>query len=108
MALPLIHNKASSPVGSVIAYAGKVSPEIEKFGWLVCDGSRLSITVYPELFEAIGYMYSQDKGLEEGIDANSDNDNYFRIPDFQSSFVKIVNNKPTNISIPCIIKYTYL
>ena len=41
------------PVGSIQMYAGGTSPNT----WLLCDGSSLSTSGYPELFSAIGYTY---------------------------------------------------
>lgn len=41
------------PVGSIQMYAGGTSPNT----WLLCDGSSLSTSGYPELFSAIGYAY---------------------------------------------------
>ncbi|WP_242855763.1 phage tail protein [Ruminiclostridium josui] len=46
------------PVGSVISFAGEIKSEmvnrLYRMGWLICDGSKLKIAEYPDLFEAIG------------------------------------------------------
>lgn len=42
------------PVGSVFAYAG--STHIPRT-YLLCDGSTVSTTAYPELFSVVGYTY---------------------------------------------------
>lgn len=42
-----------NPVGSLQAYAGASAPT----GWLMCDGSSYSTSVYPELFSVLGYTY---------------------------------------------------
>lgn len=44
---------AATPSGTVTAYAGATTP----IGWVVCDGRSLSTTVFPDLFNAIGYTY---------------------------------------------------
>lgn len=46
------------PVGSITAYAGKFTPS----GWLLCDGSSVSRTDYPELYAAIGTTYGSGDG----------------------------------------------
>lgn len=52
------NNSSSLPVGSVTAYAGRFTPA----GWLLCDGSSVSRTDYPELFSAIGTTYGSGDG----------------------------------------------
>jgi|688.fasta_scaffold57056_4 microcystin-dependent protein len=42
-----------NPVGSLQAYAGASAPT----GWLLCDGTSYSTSVYPELFSVLGYTY---------------------------------------------------
>ncbi len=41
------------PVGSLQAFAGANAPT----GWLLCDGTSYSTSVYPDLFSALGYTY---------------------------------------------------
>jgi len=60
------------PVGSVITFAGnlkKYTPgaELEEFttypelfGWLICDGSTLQTSEYPELYSVLGQLYGPD------------------------------------------------
>jgi microcystin-dependent protein len=62
------------PVGSVFAYAGVNIPA----GYLVCDGSVISITTYWELFRAIGFEYTALP------DPTSDD---FQVPDLVGTFV---------------------
>lgn len=84
----------STPVGSVIQYAGNVvskegSPSevnVEAFGWIVCDGKPLVVGEYPELFSVIGYMF--------GTVPNSTD---FKLPNYKSEIE----------SLTYIIKYTY-
>lgn len=49
---------ATSPSGSVIAFAGTTAPS----GWLLCDGTAYSETLYPSLFTAIGSSYATSGG----------------------------------------------
>jgi microcystin-dependent protein len=46
------------PVGVVEAYAGVNVP----YGWLLCDGSAVSRTTYPDLYSAIGTTYGAGNG----------------------------------------------
>ncbi|NEW92761.1 phage tail protein [Rhodopseudomonas sp. BR0M22] len=41
------------PAGAIMDFAMSVAPE----GWLPCDGTTLSKSVYPDLFAAIGYTW---------------------------------------------------
>jgi microcystin-dependent protein len=42
------------PVGTMIAYAGNFNPDLEKQGWLPCDGRIVNRKAYSKLFAAIG------------------------------------------------------
>lgn len=86
--VPITHVLPSIvPVGTVVAYAGKVnnsisSPpnpiaNIEIMGWMFCDGRALNITQYPELYSVIGTIYGGDKG-----------GNTFNIPDYRGQFFR--------------------
>jgi microcystin-dependent protein len=44
--------------GEITAYAGSVAPS----GWLVCDGSAVSRTVYAALFAVVGVAYGAGDG----------------------------------------------
>lgn len=55
-------------IGEIIPYAGSSSPKPE---WLVCDGSVVSQSDYPDLFAVIGSAYGS---------ASSGN---FKLPDFR-------------------------
>ena len=64
------------PPGSVVAFAGASSPA----GWLLCDGSLVSRTAYPNLLTAIGVAY----GIGDGI-------NTFALPDYRGRFLRGVS-----------------
>lgn len=55
-------------IGEIIAFAGDTSPNVN---WLVCDGSEVSQTTYPDLYAVIGTLYGM---------ATAGN---FRLPDLQ-------------------------
>lgn len=46
-------------------------------GWITCDGSSVDISVFPSLFETIGFLYGAGKEA-----------NQFRIPDFSGYFLR--------------------
>jgi microcystin-dependent protein len=56
-----INNHIYTPVGSILTYAGITSPD----GWLLCDGTEVSKSIYPRLFAVIGNLY--------GTSANNNN-----------------------------------
>lgn len=47
-------------VGFVVPFAGSVANKPE--GWLVCDGSAVSRTLYKDLFDVIGTAYGSGDG----------------------------------------------
>lgn len=49
---------SDTPVGTVQPYAGSNAPN----GWLMCDGSAVSRTTYPELFGVVGTTYGAGNG----------------------------------------------
>jgi microcystin-dependent protein len=61
------------PVGSIMPYAGNKSP----LGWLVCDGSEYSYTLYPNLYNVIGSTYDTSTGLPAPAAGN------FRVPNLK-------------------------
>ena len=61
----LVNYKNFLPCGSIVNYAGDTAPT----GWIICDGSELSKTIYSDLFYIIGNKYGS---------ASDDN---FKLPD---------------------------
>lgn len=73
-ALTDLVNVIHTPVGSVQAFAG-LKDKIPS-GWLLCDGSPVLRTSYPELFDVIGTIYGY---------TNSSN---FLLPDLRGEFIR--------------------
>ena len=79
----------SAPVGSIIAFAGQVEKHsqtntdqfttqpIEAFGWMLCDGSELNASEYPELYAGLGDLYG-----------GSESRNTFYLPDLRGQFLR--------------------
>jgi microcystin-dependent protein len=71
------------PVGSIILFAGKIFGEengeyqtdLQRFHWKVCDGSSLQADEYPELFNALGYLYGGENGT-------------LKLPDLRGKFLR--------------------
>lgn len=61
------------PSGVTVPFAGTAVPS----GWLYCDGSAISRTVYAALFAAIGTLHG-----------NGDGSSTFNIPDLKGRFIR--------------------
>ncbi len=75
-----INNKwdcATTPAG-IIDYFGNITAPI---GYLTCDGSAVSRTTYPELFNAIGTLYGAGNGTTT-----------FNLPDLRGEFIRGIDN----------------
>jgi microcystin-dependent protein len=64
------------PPGTIAPFAGSTVPE----GWLLCDGSEIDRTQYPELFAAIGVTHG-----------GGDLINTFHLPDLRGRFLRGVD-----------------
>lgn len=84
----------SMPVGAVIAFAGQVattpvnpvnqsafSTVTESSGWMLCDGSTLTIADYGVLYAAIGNQYNTGKEAS----------GQFSIPDYRGYFLRMTD-----------------
>ena len=75
----------STPVGSIISYGGDWTTNklsLQQQGWLLCDGSAVAHAHYPQLFCAIGTLYT----------ANPDDPvTSFNLPDYQGYFLRGVD-----------------
>lgn len=81
-------NASPLPVGSIIAFAGRLAPvdgaatdphvtnAIEAWGWTLCDGRALEAGVYSELYACLGELY--------GGDGNG----AFNLPDLRGYFLR--------------------
>lgn len=67
------------PVGSIIAFPGPVASIPNK--WLLCDGSELSRTAYPQLFGVIGTTYGAGDGSTT-----------FNLPESRGEFIRGLDN----------------
>lgn len=63
----------STPAGAVVDFAMPFAPQ----GWLVCDGSTIPRSAYPDLFAAIGTTYNQLSDTDILL---------FRLPDYRGEF----------------------
>jgi hypothetical protein len=49
-----------APIGSIVAFAGRVGGENVPANWLVCDGRLVSNVTFPRLFAVIGTSWGGD------------------------------------------------
>ena len=75
-ALNAVNATNGVPPGTVVAFAGSTAPA----GWLMCDGSLVSRTVYSNLFTAI----STNHGTGDGSTT-------FNLPDYRGRFLRGVD-----------------
>ena len=69
-----LKNVATMPTGSIIPFAGIATPT----GYLICDGSEVLISSYPDLFAVLQYSY---KALSLLTGSGT-----FALPDFRGRF----------------------
>lgn len=68
------------PPGTIQSYGGGTVPQ----GWLLCDGSTASRSIYSALFAAIGTAHGQ-----------GDNSTTFHLPDLRGRFLRGADNMGT-------------
>lgn len=68
----LVKKLAFVPAGTITWFSGSTPPS----GYLVCDGSLISNTSYPDLFAVIGFTYGGDFNTQ------------FALPDLRGQFVR--------------------
>lgn len=60
----LLKGPGSFPVGTIVAYGGTYDEFLEsplyEQGWVRCDGSMVSQSEYPELFDVIGHNHARE------------------------------------------------
>lgn len=81
---PGIHqSQVLLPVGAITAFAGYFDPSdskmhysaVEAWGWIPCDGRKLQVKDFPELFNALGHLYGGSDGT-------------FAVPDLRGMFLR--------------------
>ena len=70
------------PAGVVFPYSGSTAPK----GWLLCDGSDISITLYADLYAAIGTTYNTQINPTTGSAWGAPTG--FRVPDYRGTFLR--------------------
>jgi hypothetical protein len=80
------------PVGTIMAYGGDlknnaVKKDLERRGWLVCNGETVSCEEYRELFEVTNNYYTegQNTAVSKVCQGN------FHLPDIRGRFLRGVN-----------------
>ena len=75
-------NQSLVPSGSILSFAGLDVPS----GWLLCDGSTYSISLYPELYSTIGNTYGGIAGVN------------FKVPDLTGKFIRMLGGNADILS----------
>ncbi len=76
------------PMGAIMPYAGASAP----YGYLLCDGSEVERTKYPELYDVIGTLYNGTAALN-GVGT-------FRVPDLRGRFALGKDNMDNGGTVP--------
>jgi microcystin-dependent protein len=76
------------PMGGIMPYAGASAP----YGYLLCDGSEVERSKYPELYDIIGTLYNGASALL-GV-------NTFRLPDLRGRFALGKDNMDNGGTVP--------
>ena len=71
--------KVVQPIGTVICFAGINIPS----NYMLCDGTKLLISEYSDLFKVIGQTFNQ---------SDTDSTLYFNLPDFRGVFLRGLDN----------------
>lgn len=83
-----LSNVATVPVGAIMPFAGPTPPK----GYVLCDGSEVPISTYPQLYAVIGYTYK--------LPINLQGQNTFGLPDLRGRFPLGADNMNNNITVP--------
>lgn len=76
-------NELIMPAGSIMPYAGSTAPD----GYILCDGSAVSRSIYSKLFTAIGTTYG-----------SGDGSNTFNVPNLKGKVVVGYNSNETEFN----------
>ena len=77
-----------TPTGVILPFAGLVAPS----GWLLCDGSEVLISNFPELFEIIQYQFGDITTLL-GLGT-------FKLPDMRGRMPLAMDSMNNSITVP--------
>lgn len=77
------YNAFAIPAGVIVPFGGEV--ENIPSGWLLCDGSEISRTDYPNLYDAVGVCW----GIGDGATT-------FNLPDMRGMFLRGVSGESGN------------
>lgn len=77
-----------TPAGVVLPFAGITAPT----NWLLCDGSEVLISSYPELFDSIGYQFG-DLVTLQGLGT-------FKLPDMRGRMALGIDSMDNDIKVP--------
>ena len=83
-----LSNVATVPIGAIMPFAGSTAPT----GYLLCDGSEISIGTYSSLFAIIGYTYKNAAFLT--------GNNTFALPDLRGRFPLGRDNMDNGQQVP--------
>jgi microcystin-dependent protein len=76
------------PMGAIMPYAGANAP----YGYLLCDGSEVEKSKFPELFDIVGTLYN---GAATLVGTNT-----FRLPDLRGRFALGKDNMDNGGTVP--------
>lgn len=76
------------PVGALFPFAGTIPPN----GYLLCDGSEVKISDYPELFSIVKYSFKATGALV-GV-------NTFAVPDLRGRFPLGMDSMSNDLTVP--------
>lgn len=89
LSVPYAENTFIMPLGTIMPYGGTLesAQDLERDGWMVCDGRTLSKDEYSELFAALGSSWG-----DEGAD--------FRLPDLRGVFLRGLDQRTIDSKDP--------
>jgi len=85
------------PIGTIMAYGGDVNnnsikKDLERQGWLVCNGETVQCVEYRELFDVINNLYTDGQDTAAGKVCQEK----FQLPDIRGRFLRGVNYGATD------------
>ena len=86
----LVTTDSLNPTGAILMFAGSVAPT----GWLLCDGTEYSKTLYPELSAVLSVGNTFPHGQTNG--SGGVGTTHFKVPDCRGVFVRGVGSQTIN------------